>query len=217
MIILTFHGIGLPSRAISPEEESMWIRSEVFEKILQAIDGNDEVSVMFDDGNSSDIELAMPALKHHRRTATFFVLADRLNKDGSLGPQDLQSLRDEGMQIGVHGMRHRAWPECSEAELYEELVVARESIEDALGEAVTEAACPFGAYNRKVLQHLRDLGYGRVYTSDRGQFAGETWLTPRNTVRASDTPETIQTLCQSPWAWPTRLRQSLQRAVKARL
>jgi hypothetical protein len=65
-------------------------------------------------------------------------------------------------------------------------VDAKEVLERALGAPVTEAACPFGAYDRPTLAALRRSGYGRVFTSDRGTARRTDWLQPRNTVHHAD-------------------------------
>ncbi len=48
--------------------------------------------------------------------------------------------------------------------------------------AVTQAACPFGAYDRRVLRSLRGYGYERVFTSDGGRLRADRWLQARNSV-----------------------------------
>ena len=90
------------------------------------------------------------------------------------------------MIIGNHGMQHRKWPGLSERELREELVEARERIEQVTGARVAEAACPFGGYDRRVLERLRASGYEHVYTSDGGPTSAESWLQPRNTIVRGD-------------------------------
>ena len=56
---------------------------------------------------------------------------------------------------------------------------------------MTEAACPFGSYDRRVLESLRGSGYRRVYTSDRGTTDAEDYLQARNTVGPDDRPELL--------------------------
>ena len=41
---------------------------------------------------------------------------------------------------------------------------------------VTEAACPFGSYDRCVLRSLRRHGYQRAYTSDPGTTRLHDWI-----------------------------------------
>ena len=88
------------------------------------------------------------------------------------------------MTIGCHGMRHRAWRGLDDAALREELVDAKADARGASSaRPVTQAACPFGSYDRRVLRALRGAGYRHVYTSDRGTAAPGDWLQARNSVR----------------------------------
>jgi peptidoglycan/xylan/chitin deacetylase (PgdA/CDA1 family) len=88
-------------------------------------------------------------------------------------------------------MRHRRWAGLDERELQEEVVDARRMIEGVVGRPVVEAACPFGSYNRRSLARLRDTGYRRVYTSDRGTARRDMWLQSRNTVGPRDGSELL--------------------------
>jgi peptidoglycan/xylan/chitin deacetylase (PgdA/CDA1 family) len=181
-INLTFHGIGVPGRSLQDGEDNVWVSEARFTSVLDAVAGRDDVRITFDDGNISDLELALPALRERGLTATFFVIADRLDAPGFLAPRDLHTLMDAGMTIGCHGMRHRHWRTLDADGLREELVDARRLLESAAGTSVTVAACPFGSYGRQSLRALERAGYARVYTSDRGPTSAGEWLQPRTTI-----------------------------------
>jgi peptidoglycan/xylan/chitin deacetylase (PgdA/CDA1 family) len=72
---LCFHGIGVPGRELEPGEENNWVEAAQFEELLDVIVRFPSVRISFDDGNSSDAELALPALRRRNLTATFFVLS----------------------------------------------------------------------------------------------------------------------------------------------
>ena len=182
VFILNFHGLGKPKRKVAPEDEHYWLEERVFADILDTVRGRKEVRITFDDSNESDYAIALPLLKARKLTARFFILAGYVDEPGFLSRKQIQLLCSEGMAVGSHGMRHRRWTALSEKELLEELVEARDRLEYITGMPMTEAACPFGEYNRRVLQKLRCWGYGRVYTSDGGAAVVNAWLQPRNTV-----------------------------------
>lgn len=188
---VTFHGIGPRSRIVSAGEEAVWLEEVPFAAILDRIAACDDVAITFDDGNASDVEIALPALRERGLRATFFVCAGRLGEHGFLDRDGVAALAAAGMGVGSHGMRHRAWRGLSDEDLNEELVAARAALAEAAGRPVTEAACPFGAYDRRVLRALRAAGYERVYTSDEGPARPGAWLEPRNTLRREDGPEAI--------------------------
>lgn len=189
---LCFHGIGTPARTLEPDEDGYWISPDFYAEVLDLIADRPDVVISFDDGNASDIAHALEGLLRHGRTATFFVLAGRLDQAGSLSRSDLQELRGHGMVIGTHGMDHVPWRFLSPPDRRRELVEARELISEAAGAPVCEAALPLGRYDRAGLAELRRLGYHRVYSSDRRRTVPAAWLQPRYSVRATDTPSTIR-------------------------
>jgi peptidoglycan/xylan/chitin deacetylase (PgdA/CDA1 family) len=188
MINLTFHGLGEPPRPLDDGEAAVWVGTPGFEAVLDAVAGRDDVRITFDDGNASDVAIGLPALARRGLTATFFVVAGRLGHEHFLSAAQVRELRDAGMRIGNHGMHHRAWRGLGDAELDEELGTARRMLEDVVGAPVDEAACPFGAYDRRVVGALRRGGYRRVYTSDRGTAGDAAWLQARNTITPADGP-----------------------------
>jgi len=190
--ILNFHGLGEPSRPLPSSEKDCWLDSEVFEAVLDRVRGRPDVRITFDDANESDYSIALPRLKARELSAQFFVVAQRIGQESFLSAEQLRTLHAEGMTIGSHGMCHRNWRRLSLTEVQEELVVARDSIEQMIGAPISEAACPYGAYDRRVLQRLRHLGYRATYTSDGGPASLAIWLRPRNTVRRSHDLARIQ-------------------------
>jgi peptidoglycan/xylan/chitin deacetylase (PgdA/CDA1 family) len=189
---LTFHGVGELPRAPEREEERFWLDLDSFGSVLDAIVDRPDVRITFDDGNISDVAHALPALRRRGLNATFFVVAGRLGSPGFLDEQGVRTLLDAGMTIGCHGMRHRPWRGLDNSALREELVVARQALEAIVEQPVTEAACPFGSYDRRVLAFLRRRGYERVYTSDRGPTRRDAWLQPRTSLESGDGAETVE-------------------------
>jgi len=198
MINLCFHGIGTPGRELEPDEDQYWIDPDRFEELLEVAGEMPSVRITFDDGNASDISIALPALVERGLDASFFVIADRLGKAGSLSVEEVGALADAGMTIGTHGMRHRPWRSLDEEAIREELGDARTAIETASGAPVRHAACPFGAYDRRALRALRKHGFTRVYTVDRRPAHPDAWLQSRYVIRRSDTPETLRRFGRDP-------------------
>ena len=135
MINLGFHGVGTPERELEPDEEQYWVDAELFGELLDTALELPEVRLTFDDGNASDLSVALPMLLERGLTAAFFVIAGRLGQPGSLAADDVRALADAGMTIGTHGMRHRPWRFLDEEGYREELDAARELLEAAAGAA----------------------------------------------------------------------------------
>lgn len=188
---LTFHGIGEPPRPLGAGERAVWLDAARFERILDAIAGREDVRVTFDDGNASDVALALPALEARGLQATFFVVAGRLDAPHFLARDDVARLVEAGMEIGTHGYEHRPWRGLAGAELERELDEARRVLEEVSGRRVRQASCPFGAYDRRLLGALRTRGYERVYTSDGGLSRADAWLQARTSLAAVDDEESV--------------------------
>jgi peptidoglycan/xylan/chitin deacetylase (PgdA/CDA1 family) len=195
---LCFHGIGVPDRPLEPDEDLFWVQEDQFDELLEVIAKYPPVRITFDDGNASDALIALPGLRKHNLTASFFIVADRIDQTGSLASSDIRDLVHAGMSIGSHGLRHRPWRSVRGEELHKELVVAANTIASVSGQPVREVACPFGAYDRRVLTAIHRAGFRRVYTVDGGSARSEAWIQPRYTVRAVDTPADIERRARSP-------------------
>lgn len=196
--ILIFHGIGPLPSTIDKSEGDVWIHLDEFKRILDVVASRDNVRITFDDGNESDVQLALPVLIERGLRAEFFLVAGRLDQPGYVGCADVASLLEARMTIGSHGMAHRSWRGLTEPVLDEELVGARDALSTLIGTRIHSVACPFGDYDHRVLGHLRRAGYTRVYSSDGGRAQSAAWLQPRNTVRSHDSASTIERLIDEP-------------------
>lgn len=202
MIILNFHGVGPVLRSIDPGERNCWLEQEDFEAALDLAKGQAHVQLTFDDGNASDVELALPALLRRDLRATFFVCSSRLDQPAFLSRAHIRELRARGMDVGSHGAAHVSWRHLTGDRLVEEIEGSRRVLEEACGAPVDAAACPFGAYDRTVLSALRRAGYRRVYTSDGGNASEHQWIRARTTVTRSMPPDAVRRLIQQgpgPW------------------
>jgi peptidoglycan/xylan/chitin deacetylase (PgdA/CDA1 family) len=213
-INLTFHGVGEPERCLDPGEAPYWLGRRQFESTLDSVIGRGDVRITFDDGNDSDLEYALPALRNRGLTATFFLVAGRLGAPGFLDRRGVRELAAEGMAIGCHGMSHRSWRRLEDDAMWEELVDARRLLEQVVERPVTEAACPFGFYDRRVLRSLRRCGYRRIYTSDRGTARSDDWMQARNSVRTGDGPGVVDHILSLESSPHHALRRRLKLAAK---
>lgn len=172
-LVLTFHGIGAAPADIPETERPYWMPEPEFLTFIEAAGAQARrlglrLTASFDDGNRSDLDIAAPALQKHGLAGVFFPCSGRIGKPGYLDGADLRQLAAQGFRIGSHGVDHLPWASLPQTHLTEELARSKTGIEDALGQAITSAAMPFGSYNRRVLAALRTAGYKTVYSSDPG-------------------------------------------------
>ena len=210
---LCFHGLGTCETEREPGEARYWVAEEVFLGILDAVAARTDVALSFDDGNASDAEVALPALRTRGLDATFFALAGRLDDPASLGPGDLKELRRAGMTIGSHGWHHVSWRSLHPRDEHRELVEARSALAEASGGEVSTAAMPLGQYDRSVLASLRREGYDTVFSSDRFPARRSAWLQARYSVTARDTVGSVLGLVDA-GPRPREVRNAVACAVK---
>jgi peptidoglycan/xylan/chitin deacetylase (PgdA/CDA1 family) len=189
---------------------------ELFVEILDRVAHVPHVRLTFDDGNASDFELALPEITKRGLYAEFFVLAGRIGQTGYLDASQLRGLLAAGMGVGLHGMAHRSWAECDDAQLEVEIDEARRLIEAVTGRSVTRAACPFGAYNARCLRKLKRSGFECVYTSDGGIARENEWLQCRNTLQRHHRIEYVKAMVEQPTAGLRDLRRRFRTFVKSK-
>lgn len=194
VVNFTMHGIGTPPRKLDPGEDLTWMSVERFEQTLDEVVGHPNVRVTFDDGNSSDVEIALPRLLVRGLTAQFFVLVGRLGEPGRIGTDGVRELLDAGMSIGSHGWAHRDWRDIDRSEAHDEIVEAPRRLSALAGRTVSQVAIPFGSYDRTVLARLRSAGADRVYTSDGGRTDPDRWLQSRTSLRHDTAPSDLRHL-----------------------
>ncbi|WP_433215835.1 polysaccharide deacetylase family protein [Dactylosporangium sp. CS-047395] len=215
-----FHGIGKPERELEPGEDVYWVDEDTFLRVLddlvaaEAAGALPALRLSFDDSNTSDLTIGLPALLERGLTADFFVLAGRLRSAGSLDADAVRELRDKGMGIGTHGMHHHPWRGLAEAARRDEFVHARERLAEVVGAPVDRAACPLGQYDRACLTELRRLGYTEVFTSDRRYARQGRWLQPRFSIRNGDTVESFRAQIAASRTPARRTRNALAGTVK---
>lgn len=180
-----------------------------------------QLAVTFDDGHSSDI-VAAEMLRRHGLKATFFITWNYLGTAGYLRTVDVKAIAAGGCRIGAHGLNHTRMSALDEPILRRELSDSKKRLEDLIGAPVRDLACPFGAYNRRVIAAAKELGYRSVMTSDIGQTAiGQAFTLPRLPIRNDMSLDDFRTMISEDWvmtAW-RRVRHALarrKRGVEAR-
>jgi peptidoglycan/xylan/chitin deacetylase (PgdA/CDA1 family) len=191
---ICFHGIGVCADERESGEARYWMAEDTFLRTLDALADRSDVELSFDDGNRSDLDIALPALTERGLRATFFVLAGRLDDPASLNARDLRSLVAAGMSIGNHGWTHTPWRALDDAAARRELFDARNAIQEASGTTPTEAALPLGRYDRNTVRRVRAAGYRVLYTSDRYRSRPGAWMRARYSVTEHDTAESVSAL-----------------------
>lgn len=214
VVNLTVHGIGPARHELAPGEDRTWIGIGQFERLLDAAVGRSDVRITFDDGNASDVDIALPRLLERGLTAEFFVLVGLLNRPGRLDLDGVRELRKAGMAVGSHGWAHRNWRRLTPAQADEEIARASDVLGDLIGRPVTRVAIPYGSYDGRVLRRLRCARVTQAYTSDGGRARPGSWLQARNSVRHDLDSAWISSVLDGTASLPTRARRVAARTIK---
>lgn len=194
--ILTLHGVGCPP--VDGPDAPYWLDADLVGRLFEQVTSRPSVKLTFDDGLESDQSVVLPMLMDHGLKATFFICAGLVDSPGYISADGIRRLVDSGMTIGSHGLNHVSWQGLKEAELQAEIGQARSMLQEMSGADVTEAACPFGRYDRRSLQALKRAGFRTVYTSDGQPATEDQWRRPRYTVTRANFDHVMKMLEHDP-------------------
>jgi peptidoglycan/xylan/chitin deacetylase (PgdA/CDA1 family) len=164
------------------------------------------VSVTFDDGYRSVLELAKPILDRHGYPGTLFVASDwpaagRAMRwqgiDNWLGTPhehelspltwpELSELAGSGWEIGSHTCSHPRLPDLEGPALARELNDSKERIEAKLGRPCTSMAYPYGSVDARVAAAAGEAGYRWAATIPRVLAPPHPLLWPRAPIYHED-------------------------------
>jgi peptidoglycan/xylan/chitin deacetylase (PgdA/CDA1 family) len=176
---LVFHAV---AEGNARPDDPWTLDADDFRSALDDLAGRLDVALSFDDGSSSDVEIALPALLERSLRASFFITTGWIGRPGYLAEGDIQMLVESGMRVGSHGTTHTRWTELERSALDQELEESRARLEEITGGRISDAACPNGAYDRKVIAAVRAAGYAALYTTDEGLASRTAWLQRRTLV-----------------------------------
>jgi len=151
---------------ISMQDFLAWRRSEKSIPQKSAL-------ITIDDGYASGFEVARPILKKFGYPWTAFIYTKYVGSGGkSITWEQLEELRDEGIEIGSHTISHinlktvgGKSPEAYEAWLRSEIIDSKKILEQKLGIKVSTFAYPEGRYSSRILEIVKEAGYEAAFTT----------------------------------------------------
>jgi peptidoglycan/xylan/chitin deacetylase (PgdA/CDA1 family) len=112
----------------------------------------DHVALTFDDGpDPVATPRLLDLLDALNWKASFFLLGDMVRRDRALA----QEVADRGHEIAVHGFRHVSHLRRRPADIRDDVIAARDLIEDATGQPVRWLRPPYGAVSAGSLSAAR--------------------------------------------------------------
>jgi len=129
------------------------------------------VIITFDDGYASVYEQAYPVLTEFDFNAVVFIPSAYIGgyndwdvqfgsqKYRHLSKQQIIELHKNGFEIAAHGKRHIPFTALDTNQLKSELCESKYTLEKIIGSPVITLCYPFGQFNRRVIERVREAGY----------------------------------------------------------
>lgn len=191
MPILMYHQVGEPAgRYRIPlwkfEQQLDWLlahgytpitMTQMFDALLRGGPLPERpVAITFDDGSPGQWQAAM-ALNARGMVATFFVVPGR----GSLSPEQIRALAEQGHEIGSHSLTHRNLRLVSDEQLWAEVSLSKARLEQITGRTVRYFAYPAGEYDARVIAAVQAAGYDGALAAwgGTGCSPDRRWAEPR--------------------------------------
>lgn len=181
-------------------------------------------AVTFDDGTADFYHHAWPVLRERGLGATLYVTSGLVGRDclgnEMLSWEQLEELRDDGVEIGAHGDRHVPLDLVAFDRAAIELVNSKLKLEDRLQRAVTSFAYPFGYHTEQVKGLLPRAGYESACAVKNclSHPRDDRFALARLTITGHMTPQRFEQLLHgrgAPRAWEgERVRTRLWRAYR---
>lgn len=128
--------------------------------------------VTFDDGDVSNIEVALPLLSERGMVAEFFITSDFVGQPGMLSAADVRALADAGMGIGAHGCSHGFLEDLDMDALDAELRDSGAYLARLVGRDIVSLALPGGRGGGREYRAALAQGYRHLFGSVPGCNAG---------------------------------------------
>ena len=139
------------------------------------------VGITLDDGYLSNLNHALPVLKHVGFSATCYAVSGFLGgynqwdesqgiaKANLMDPSDIKTWVDAGMEIGSHTCHHPDLTQLSLDQVRQELVKSKSDLENHLQHPVTQFCYPYGHFLAEHEALVSQAGYVAATTTARGR------------------------------------------------
>lgn len=214
--VLTLHGIkkdSLPDAVLNDPAALRYTIDEPLFKVVLDFANDHKCQVLkemvldsgmaltFDDGLSTDYEIAFPQLLARKLQATFFVTVSNIGKQGYCSLEQLREMAASGMEIGSHGWTHTYLINKTRSDVEHEIVDSKKWLEDQLGVTVSSYAPVGGHY----LDWMKVLAFSAGYeifasmVPGRNKFRDKPYFVKRNHIQSHHSESDIKSIIMQGW------------------
>lgn len=129
------------------------------------------VAVTFDDGYYNNFSYALPILKKFNIPATIFLTIDYIEKGksgGFLSWKEISDMHKQGIKFGAHTVTHPVLTHIPIDQVEFELRDSRNRLGSYIKDSVLSFAYPYGIFNQRIADMVRDVGYSYAFTTFYG-------------------------------------------------
>lgn len=125
--------------------------------------------ITFDDGYEDFYTDAFPLLKKYQVKTTIYLIYDFIGKKNYLNEGEIKDIIDSGLvEIGSHSLSHVYLASASASEARKQIFESKQKLEDAYGIKVETFSYPYGAYNKNVIELVKEASYSAAITVKQG-------------------------------------------------
>jgi len=186
---------------------------------------NKRVAITFDDGWEDNYSCAFSILKHYGLSATFFIITELITEEihqknrEEMKPLTIDQIIEmnlNGMNFGSHTCTH---PNLCEIDLdcvRHELLYSKEMLEEVLGFPVDTFCYPFGCFNSKIIELLKNTGYKLACATSWGGCDREVnpFALPRIRIDAQDQIQDFIDKIEGDWDYIRAIKFVRDKMVK---
>lgn len=138
--------------------------------------------ITFDDGYADNLWYALPVLEKFDIQPLIFLTVNYIGtkniferyrdteKDRFLNWEEVRLMSDKGVVFGSHSLSHPHLSQIDDKKLWEELYISKRIIEDKIGKEVLYFCYPYGDFNERVIEKVKEAGYkGAFVTPKKGK------------------------------------------------
>jgi len=134
-------------------------RQEAVDRQNPLMDKKYTIEYSFDDGGVLDLKVA-DILEKYGLFATFYIIVDKIGKEGFLTWEQVRELEKRGHIIGSHTVTHPSDLKVLYDEpLHYEIQNSKDMIEAVLGHSISKFCYPRGRYDDRVKAFVAKVGY----------------------------------------------------------